>query len=255
MSRLINNVQSFQRYLFGDELKISALDSLFNSDQYLSAQSAVCGAGHPVSQRVQVNLIIMLPGQDLPMHYDLPWFRGGANRFNLPQWLLLAMAGSGLWDEELLPQVQGVAYLHLNESLEGGEFFLYPDGPSTTPKVKLYNQKVTKEDKKILCWKVSPCRCQFWGCRRRDQGYPRGSEAQAWSDKSGDWQEQGGTQVYGKRESIKLLNIFRTFLVMSQEEKAVWEARSENGDLIGTYRPDELRQEWGVQIICLFPNP
>ena len=61
---------------------------------------------------------------------------GGANRFNLPQWLLLAMAGSGLWASELLPQVQGVAYLHSNRSLsDGGDFFLFPEGPGSAPTV------------------------------------------------------------------------------------------------------------------------
>ena len=82
------------------------------------------------------------------MHYDLPWFRSkfkfqdnepsnvvslfcsdGANRHNTPQWLLLAMAGSGLWEEDLLPQVQGVAYIHQNQTIHGGDFFLYPYGP------------------------------------------------------------------------------------------------------------------------------
>ncbi len=56
-------------------------------------------------------------------------YADGATRHTLPQWLLLSMAGSGLWEEELLPQVQGVAYLHLNETLDGGQFFLYPEGP------------------------------------------------------------------------------------------------------------------------------
>ena len=55
-------------------------------------------------------------------------FTDGANRFNLPQWLILAMTGSGLWAEDLLPQVQGVAYLHMNKTIDGGNFFFYPDG-------------------------------------------------------------------------------------------------------------------------------
>ena len=30
--------------------------------------------------------------------------------------------------------MQGVAYLHLNETVDGGDFFLYPDGPGKTDK-------------------------------------------------------------------------------------------------------------------------
>ena len=51
------------------------LKSLFESTQYKESTEAVCGKDYPVGERVQLNLIIMLPGQDLPMHYDLPWFR------------------------------------------------------------------------------------------------------------------------------------------------------------------------------------
>ena len=128
MERLISNVQSFQQYLFGDDLDLPELQSLFKSEQYRTVSEGVCGENHPFYKRVQVNLILMVPGQDLPMHYDLPWFRNGANRFNLPQWLLLAMAGSKLWDEDQFPQVQGVAYIHEIESIYGGNFFLYPQG-------------------------------------------------------------------------------------------------------------------------------
>lgn len=128
-TQMVNNIQSFQNHIFGDDLKRPELKSLFESKDYLHAAKTVCGPNHPVIDRVQVNVVMMLPGQDLPMHYDLPWFKNGANRFNLPQWLLLAMAGSGLWADEAMPQVQGVAYLHLNETINGGSFFLYPDGP------------------------------------------------------------------------------------------------------------------------------
>jgi hypothetical protein len=73
---MISNVQSVQRYLFGEDLERPEFQSLFNSKQYKRSATGVCGSEFPFSQRVQVNLIVMLPGQDLPMHYDLPWFLG-----------------------------------------------------------------------------------------------------------------------------------------------------------------------------------
>ena len=76
MPELINSAQSFQSYLFGEDLHLPELQTVFNSEQYINAAKNVCGKDHPVYERVQVNLIIMLPGQDLPMHLDLPWFRG-----------------------------------------------------------------------------------------------------------------------------------------------------------------------------------
>jgi len=128
--QLSSNVQSFAHYLFDEDLEMEEFQSLFNSPNYLTAASEICGSGHPFLKRTQVNLIVMLPGQDLPVHYDLPWF-WGASRHTLPQWVLLSMAASGAWKQQLLPQVQGVAYLHLKTDPEGGEFFLYPgDGSS-----------------------------------------------------------------------------------------------------------------------------
>ena len=75
MEQLVSNVQSFQKYLFGQDLELPEVQSLFNSDKYQKVTQGICGSDHPFSKRVQVNLIIMVPGQDLPMHLDLPWFR------------------------------------------------------------------------------------------------------------------------------------------------------------------------------------
>ena len=55
--------------------ELPELQSLFNTDKYKQVTEGICGSDHPYSKRVQVNLIIMVPGQDLPMHYDLPWYR------------------------------------------------------------------------------------------------------------------------------------------------------------------------------------
>ena len=80
MEQLVSNVQSFQKYLFGQDLELPELQSLFNSDKYQKVTQGICGSDHPFSKRVQVNLIIMVPGQDLPMHLDLPWFRSKSHK-------------------------------------------------------------------------------------------------------------------------------------------------------------------------------
>ena len=40
------------------------------------------------------------------MHYDAPWFFG-ADRMQLPIWLLVVMHASGLFEDIVLPQVRG----------------------------------------------------------------------------------------------------------------------------------------------------
>ncbi|HUF83944.1 MAG TPA: hypothetical protein VMQ81_05055, partial [Acidimicrobiia bacterium] len=55
----------------------------------------------------------------------VPEFRG-ANRKIHPQWLLVAMRHSGLFEDWRMPIATGVAWFH---DCKGGEFAFYPDGP------------------------------------------------------------------------------------------------------------------------------
>jgi hypothetical protein len=50
----------------------------------------------------------MVPGQELALHTDVPEFRG-ANRKLHPQWLLVAMRHSGLFEDWRMPIATGVA--------------------------------------------------------------------------------------------------------------------------------------------------
>jgi len=45
-----------------------------------------------------------------------------------PYWLLSVMHGSRLFETEMAPVLQGLAYLH-EDSLRGGHLYYYPDGP------------------------------------------------------------------------------------------------------------------------------
>jgi hypothetical protein len=49
-------------------------------------------------------LLLILPGQELPMHLNVPYF-WGADRSTLPQWLLVAMKNSHLFEDIFIPQV------------------------------------------------------------------------------------------------------------------------------------------------------
>lgn len=69
---------------------------------------------------------IMLPGQELGVHTDIPEFRG-AHRDQLPGWLLCAMHLSGLFEPWRVRITTGVTYV-LGDEL-GGAFLCFPDGP------------------------------------------------------------------------------------------------------------------------------
>ena len=89
---------------------------------------------------------IMVPGHEIPLHVDVPEFRG-ADRRAIPQWLLIVMGQSGLFEDWRLPIATAVSWFHDREF--GGEFVLLADGPqgsaSTIP-VRFNSAIVTDTD-------------------------------------------------------------------------------------------------------------
>lgn len=67
---------------------------------------------------------VMVPGQELAVHTDVPEFRG-ANRKILPQWLLVVMHHSGLFEAWRMPIATGICYF---AGGTGGELAYYPEG-------------------------------------------------------------------------------------------------------------------------------
>ena len=81
--------------------------------------------GRPVIEPAIVYANILLPGQELAVHTDVPEFRG-ANRKLYPQWLMVVMHHSGLFDAWRMPIATAVGWFN---DCRGGEFAYYPDGP------------------------------------------------------------------------------------------------------------------------------
>jgi hypothetical protein len=77
-----------------------------------------------------VYLNVLVPGQELAVHTDVPEFRG-ANRTREPEWLLVAMHHSGLFERWRRHIATGVSWYH---DCDGGEFTFYPDGPAAAPR-------------------------------------------------------------------------------------------------------------------------
>ena len=83
--------------------------------------------GRPVVVPTEVYANILLPGQELGVHTDVPAFRGAA-RGRYPLWLLVVMQHSGHFDAWRIRHATAV--LHLGDAAQqGGEFVYYPDGP------------------------------------------------------------------------------------------------------------------------------
>jgi len=112
-----------EEYAYGQQALIDGIEPYLNHEGFTEAARRV--HGRPVIEPAIVFANLMVPGQELALHTDVPEFRG-CNRKTCPQWLLVAMHHSGLFSEWRMPIATGVAWFH---DCKGGEFAFYPNGP------------------------------------------------------------------------------------------------------------------------------
>jgi hypothetical protein len=111
-----------ETYGYGDDVFAEGIE--FFRDHPALTQAATELHGRPVVVPAIVYANMLLPGQELAVHTDVPEFRG-ANRKIVPQWLLVVMRHSGLFERWRMPIATGIAYFG---DAKGGELAYYPDG-------------------------------------------------------------------------------------------------------------------------------
>lgn len=111
-----------EEYAYGTTERISGIGPFLHHDAFVDAARAI--HGRPVVEPAIAYANLMVPGQELAVHTDVPEFRG-ANRKIVPQWLLVVMKHSGLFDEYRMPIATAIAWFH---DCEGGELSYWPDG-------------------------------------------------------------------------------------------------------------------------------
>jgi hypothetical protein len=112
-----------EEYAYGGELFTPAIAPFLRSERLADAARAVHDRPVIAPQIAYANL--MVPGQELAVHTDVPEFRG-VSRKNVPQWLLVVMHHSGWFDPWRLHIATGVAWF---SDLDGGALAYWPDGP------------------------------------------------------------------------------------------------------------------------------
>ena len=135
VNRLLRNANSFIR-MVTDRDEFDHIQELMQSDQLDGHVRDICGAD-AIIEPFMINLLVMLPGQALPVHYDVPLFTDLA-KSAAPVWLQVALALSNLHREKEVRQIQFVGYVNGDEqdTTQGGEFVFWPEGP-TGPKRKV----------------------------------------------------------------------------------------------------------------------
>lgn len=116
-----------EEYAYGQQTLLDGIEPYLNHPGFIEAAQAI--HGRPIVEPAIVFANLMVPGQELATHTDVPEFRG-CNRKVMPQWLLVVMHHSGLFEPWRMPIATGVAWFH---DCAGGEFAYYPNGAHGAP--------------------------------------------------------------------------------------------------------------------------
>jgi hypothetical protein len=116
-----------ETYAYGEEVEAAGIEAFMNHESLLGAARRL--HGREVIEPAIGYANILLPGQELATHTDVPEFRG-ANRKVTPEWLLVVMHHSGLFERWRMPIATGVSYFGGGQ---GGELAYYPDGAAGDP--------------------------------------------------------------------------------------------------------------------------
>ncbi len=116
-----------EEYAYGENLLLDGVEAMRDHEGLIDAARGI--HHRTVIEPAIVYANLFLPGQELAVHTDVPEFRG-LNRKLVPQWLLVVMHHSGLFDEWRLPIATGIAWFGTSD---GGALVYWPDGPEGPP--------------------------------------------------------------------------------------------------------------------------
>jgi hypothetical protein len=127
IAKLAARTNYFRETYAYDEPRVPGIEPFLRHEGFLDAARRLYGRAIVRPNIVYANLLV--PGQELAVHTDVPEFRG-VNRKRDPQWLIVAMHHSRLFDRWRMPIATGVAWFG---NPDGGEFVFYPEGPWGQP--------------------------------------------------------------------------------------------------------------------------
>jgi len=111
-----------ETYAYAEEVAAPGIEPFMTHDALVGAAQRL--HGRDVIEPAIGYANVLLPGQELAVHTDVPEFRG-ANRKVTPEWLLVVMHHSGLFHRWRMPIATSISYFGGGQ---GGELAYYPDG-------------------------------------------------------------------------------------------------------------------------------
>lgn len=223
-----------ETYAYGEEVRAAGIEPFLHHEGFKEAARRI--HGRPVIEPAIVYANLLLPGQELAVHTDVPEFRG-ANRKVMPQWLLVVMHHSGLFERWRMPIATAVSWFH---DARGDAFAFYPDGAAGAPiahQVRFNTAIITDTD------------TVFHGVDRvEDNGTPippymPGMRLQFLGDRQWVVREHGDEIARCRWEEMRFSISWKAYCFRDEEERRVWRSGSDDlslGFILKTLE-DDLR--------------
>jgi hypothetical protein len=122
IARLAARTNYFRETYAYDEPRVEGIEPFLRHEGFAEAARRLYG--RPIVRPNIVYANLLVPGQELAVHTDVPEFRG-VSRKRDPQWLIVAMHHSRLFERWRMPIATAVAWFGRPQ---GGEFVFYPEG-------------------------------------------------------------------------------------------------------------------------------
>ena len=223
-----------ETYAYGDEVRAPGIEPFRDHEGFVEASREI--HGRPVIEPAIVYANLLLPGQELAVHTDVPEFRGLNRRAN-PEWLLVVMHHSGLFDRWRMPIATAVSWY---QDSRGGAFAFYPDGADAAPAARevRFNTAVILDTDTV-----------FHGVDRvhsPDDAAPPfrpGMRLVSEGEGTGRWRVQANDETVARFEwdEMRFSISWKAYCFESEEERRTWRERSD--DLSLDYVLDTLEKD------------
>ncbi len=208
-----------ETYAYGSEKCVAGVEHFLDHPKMQCAAREISACDEIVPAIVYANLLI--PGQELAIHTDVPEFRG-ANRKNAPQWLLVCMLHSGLFDRWRVRILTCVSWFG---AAKGGAFTFYPNG-AKGPRAAIpaqHNSAILIDTDKV-----------FHGVERVAQRLPELPVIQAGTRLcylgEDDWALRAGSQALAHYSwpQIRYSISWKGYCFTDDKERSLWESGSDD---------------------------
>lgn len=228
-----------ETYAYGTDIQAGGIEAFMNEPALMSAAHKLAQTEYVVPAIVYANLHI--PGQELAIHTDVPEFLG-ANRKLVPQWLLVCMLHSGLFEQWRVPILTCVSWFG---GARGGAFTFYPAGAGGV------RESIPAAHNTAIVLDTDLC---FHGVERVDHNKPDlpviGKYTRLHYCGAEQWQIREGDAVLADYSwsQIRYSISWKAYCFANAQEKSRWESGADDLSLayILSRLEDDLRQRGAI---------